>query len=196
MTHALNVKQQQIMDQLMAGNRRFAGQQAEHPRQSIAQRRHLLPAQFPIAAVLSCADSRVPPEIIFDQGLGDLFVVRVAGNILNDHVIASLEFATVQVKAPLIIVMGHSLCGAVQASLSGDVLPGHLPHIAAELEPSISAARAHADDIYIYAIQHNVQRVAAGLPRRSPLIAQVIDSGQCAVLPAYYDMTSGVVELL
>jgi carbonic anhydrase len=196
MTPTLNSQQQQILDQLMAGNQRFVRQQAENPRQTIAQRRHLLQAQFPVAAVLSCADSRVPPEIVFDQGLGDLFVVRVAGNVLNEHIIASLEFATVQIKAPLIIVMGHSLCGAVQASMSGDALPGHLAHIAAELEPSITAARAQSSDKHTFAIQHNARHVAAELPRRSPLIARAIDNGQCAVKPAYYNMATGVVELL
>jgi carbonic anhydrase len=119
----------QALQRLMEGNQRFVSGKVTHPSQSSARRSEISTGQKPFAAILSCADSRVPPELIFDQGLGDLFVVRVAGNTVNEEGLGSLEFGTKVLGAPLLLVLGHTKCGAVDAALQGKPLPGHISSV-------------------------------------------------------------------
>ena len=113
--------------ELKAGNQHHVQHHYAHPHESDTRVRELVSGQHPHAVVLSCADSRVPPEIVFDQGLGDLFTVRVAGNIAGDAEIASIEYAIEHLHTPLVVVMGHQSCGAVAAAIEGGEAPGHLP---------------------------------------------------------------------
>ena len=124
------------LQRLLDGNKRFLSGRLEHPNHCEKSRRGLVTGQDPIAVVLTCSDSRVPPVDVFDQGLGDIFVVRVAGNIINDQILGSIEYAVAHLHTPLVMVMGHSSCGAVGAVAQGVKLDGHI----ASLTPSIDAA--------------------------------------------------------
>src|SRR6478752_2340602 len=118
-----------VLRELQAGNAHHVAKQYQHPHQTAARQRELASGQHPHAIVLSCADSRVAPEIIFDQGLGDLFDVRVAGNVASDTEIASIEYGASHLHAPLCVVMGHQMCGAVTAAAESGEGEGHLPSL-------------------------------------------------------------------
>src|SRR5437763_16489649 len=130
--------------QLLSGNNRYVAAQMLHPRQGVQRGQQVAPRQQPLAAILSCADSRVPPEIVFDQGLGDLFVIRVAGNTADDVALGSLEYAVEHLGVHLVLVLGHERCGAVQATYDmltkGEALPGHIAALAVPIVPAVQAA--------------------------------------------------------
>jgi len=183
----------EALQELMAGNRRFAAGCPEHPRQSPEVRQALVEAQAPLAAVLTCADSRVPPELIFDRGLGELFVVRVAGNIADAAVIASLEYAAEHLGVPLVVVMGHTRCGAVtaaaQARAAGEA-SGHLSELIAAIRPAVEQSRGQPGDRIDNAARRHVTRVVELLRSAGPAL------GRLQVLGAFYDLRSGIVELV
>jgi carbonic anhydrase len=131
-----------VWERFLAANLRHAEGRPRHPRQEAGHRRGLLEGQAPHAAILSCSDSRIVPEIIFDQGLGDLFVIRVAGNVLGQVVLASVEYAVGHLKVPLVIVLGHSSCGAVTATLSGTVPEGHLSALTEKITATLGSPAA------------------------------------------------------
>jgi carbonic anhydrase len=187
---------EQALTRLMNGNQRFVTGNLTHPNQSPDQRSVLVESQNPFAAILSCADSRVPSNIIFDQGLGDLFVVRVAGNIVDNTVLGSLEFAVIKLQVPLIMVLGHANCGAVQATLKGDKLPGHLPNIARAIQPAVESISNQPGDPLENAIRANAKMVADQLCNSKPILFSQVASGQVEIVPAYYDLASGKVEIL
>jgi len=139
----------EAIGELMAGNRRYAAGELSHPNTSLARRAELREGQTPFAVILGCSDSRVPPEILFDRGQGDLFVIRVAGNVIDDIVLGSIEYAALYLATPLVLVLGHSACGAVAAARSGGELEGHIPFIADALRTSVvNAGNApHAAEI-------------------------------------------------
>ncbi len=185
----------QALNELLAGHQRFLRQKRVFPHQDLAQVRRVAQSQTPIAAILSCADSRVVPEIIFDQGLGDLFVVRVAGNIAITEEIASEEYAVAVLQTPLVMVLGHSRCGAVTAALSGKPLPGVIPSLVTAIQPAIDQAKTQPGDLLTNAIQANVQRQVHRLTQ-SPVLAEQIREGKLAVQGAYYDLEQGEMTLL
>ena len=187
---------EQALTRLMNGNQRFVTGNLTHPNQNPDQRSVLVESQNPFAAILSCADSRVPSNIIFDQGLGDLFVVRVAGNIVDNTVLGSLEFAVLKLQVPLIMVLGHANCGAVQATLKGDKLPGHLPNIARAIQPAVESISNQPGDPLENAIRANAKMVADQLCNSKPILFSQVASGQVEIVPAYYDLASGKVEIL
>src|SRR3954449_3735222 len=121
---------------LMHGNRRYARHKEQHPDESLARRKELIGGQHPFAVILGCADSRVPPELLFDQGLGDLFVIRVAGNIVDDVVLGSIEYAFEHLDTKLIMVLAHEKCGAVSVAVQGGSAPGHLTTLVQAIQPS------------------------------------------------------------
>ena len=127
---------------LMEGNKRFVKRKAQHPDQSLAHLREIEPGQHPFAIVLGCSDSRVSPEVVFDQGLGDLFVIRVAGNVTDDAVVGSVEYAVEHLKTPLVVVLGHQGCGAVQAAVSASQEANHTHSFVAPLSPWWKKLRA------------------------------------------------------
>ena len=191
---------EQAWAQLTAGNARFiAGDPA--PRDRVADRAAGVEGQAPLAAVLCCSDSRVVPELIFDQGSGDLFVTRVGGNVLTPALLASLEFSVAFLEVRLIVVMGHSACGAVSAAVdtlkSGEVPPGHIAELVREIEPAVVAAQQAApEDLLATVCAENVRQQVARL-RGAPLIAG--DGGAqeaIEVVGAVYDLSSGKVLVL
>lgn len=189
----------EALARLLEGNHRFVEAQLVHPDQAPEHRRHLAEGQHPFAAVLGCADSRVPPEILFDQGLGDLFVARVAGNILSETLLASLEYAAAHLHVPLIVVLGHERCGACQAALatieSDGEAPGHLASLVTALKPAVEAARLSDDPVTAIA-RENVRRVVAALARRSTVLAGLLKKRTLRIVGGYYDLDDGAVEII
>lgn len=186
----------EALDRLAEGNRRFVAGDQAHPHQGEAHRVRLATGQAPLAIVLCCSDSRVAPEVLFDQGLGDLFVVRVAGNVADDARIASIEYAAEHLGTQLVVVLGHERCGAVTAAVKGGRLPGHLPALMAALQPAVAAARPVHGDLVEGAMLANVELTAAQLRASGPILSELVHNGELLVVGARYDLDSGLVEFL
>lgn len=181
---------------LLEGNRRFSEGTVRHPHQTAERRKETSGGQAPFAVVLTCADSRLSPEIVFDLGLGDLFVVRNAGNLLSDHVIGSIEYAVEHLHAPLIVVMGHTRCGAVAAAVAGGEAGGHIQSIVNSLAHVVVAARARGGDTANQAEQLNARMSADALAASDPVLAKAVAAGKLKVVAARYNLATGAVELL
>jgi carbonic anhydrase len=179
---------------LKAGNQRFVAGKLQHPHQNPRRRTELATGQRPFAIVLGCADSRTSPEVLFDQGLGDLFVVRVAGNILDDHVLGSIEYAVDHLGAQLIVVLGHQRCGAVQAAKetldSKAEAPAHINSIVAAIQPAVEATRGADVEATIKA---NTDNVVQSLRSSEPVLKKEVEAGAITVLGAYYNLDTGAV---
>jgi carbonic anhydrase len=168
-------------------------------RDIVARRSELVKGQHPSAVILSCSDSRIPPELIFDQGFGDIFVVRVAGNVTDAVTLGSIEYAVEHLNVPLIIVMGHDKCGAVSAAVQGGAPEGNIHSIVEKISPSVGKAKAAGktgDDLLDAAIIENVRSVTAGLTRDSSIIKHLVEEKKVKIVPAKYNLASGKVELL
>jgi carbonic anhydrase len=184
------------LQRLLAGNKRFVDGKRQNPNQSHLRLQETAVAQYPFASILGCADSRVPAEIVFDQGLGDLFVVRVAGNVASQTAIGSLEFSTAILGTQLIVVLGHSKCGAVQAAIKGDPLPGRIGIFVEEIKPSVELVRHKTGDMEKNAIIANAQYQAQQLRESSTILAGLIKEGKLKIIPGRYDLATGQVTLL
>jgi carbonic anhydrase len=182
------------LQRLMDGNKRFVAGACTHPDQTSERRTEIAKGQHPFAVVLTCADSRVSPELLFDQGLGDLFVLRVAGNTVDDQIIGSIEYAVEHLHAPLIIVLGHRKCGAVQAAVKGGEVPGHIRSLVEFLQPSVEASKDMPGDAVDNAVKKNVERVAGILQRVEPILGEAAKDGKLKVVGACYDLDTGAVE--
>ena len=184
-----------VLSALMEGNKRFVAQRRENPSQDIVRIEEVAEGQSPFACILSCADSRVPPEIIFDRGLGDLFVVRDAGNVATPEEIGSLEFGTLVLGAKVLMVMGHQNCGAVKAALKGEALPGSMGSFVEAILPAVKKTSGQAGDRIANTVKANVflqkERV-----KSSPVISQLIKEGKLLVVGAYYNLETGEVTLI
>ena len=189
----------QALAQLEAGNARFAvGQSLHHnwPQQVAAT----AGGQYPVAIVLSCVDSRASSEIIFDQGLGEIFNARIAGNIVNDDIIGSMEFACKVAGAKLIAVVGHSHCGAIKGACSGVQL-GHLTGLLGKIQPSVAEAKAKLPGVAVTdsklieeAAELNVHHVVQQIREQSPVLRELIDAGKIGIVGGIYDLDSGKVQ--
>ena len=160
------------------------------------RRKEIARAQHPIAAVLTCSDSRVPPEILFDQGLGDIFVVRSAGNTAGEENLGSLEYAAEHLGVRLILVLGHSRCGAVDATVKGGHAGNHIDKLLAEIQPAVEKAKAQGGDLVDHAIDVNVADVVAQLKTSHPTLAEMVEQGKIQVRGARYNLDTGRVKLL
>ncbi len=187
----------QALNQLLRGNERFVAGWPDHPNQSARRRREVSEAgQHPFAIVLSCADSRVPPELVFDQGLGDLFIIRVAGNILSDEILGTIEYAVEHVQAPLVMVLGHDKCGAVTAAVEGVEVRNHIQSLVEALRPSVETAKMQGGDVVSNAIDANIRRAVSELQSSAPVLAHVVAGGQLQIVGARYNLDTGEVKLL
>ena len=187
----------QALEKLIHGNGDFARTMARRT-QTIEERAALGAGQAPFASILSCADSRTSPEIVFNQGLGDIFVVRVAGNVATATERASLEYAAAVLKSPLIVVMGHSACGAVKAGLDaakGQTFPGDIQRLADIVRPAAEATKALPGDWVVNATRENVRRVVGEL-KTSPVLGDLVRSGALDIAGAYYSLDTGIVSLI
>jgi carbonic anhydrase len=185
-----------VIGELKSGNAHHVSKRYAHPHVTAARQRELASSQHPHAAILSCADSRVAPEIVFDQGLGDLFDVRVAGNIAGDAELASLEYAAEHLHVPLIVVMGHQKCGAVSAAVEGGEAPGHLPVLIAAIKPAVERAATLPGDRVDTAVRINVENVVRQLRDGTPVLTGLCSTGRLRVIGAVYSLDTGKVEWL
>ena len=185
----------EALQRLMEGNGRFALARAEHPRQSGVDRIRVAADPQPFAAILACADSRVPPELVFDQGLGDLFVVRVAGNIVDDVVLGSLEYAVERFRIALIMVLGHEQCAAVQATIEGARV-GHVGNLVDAIRPAVEQARGRTGDLLDNAITANVRMGVRQVRTAEPLLAKLSAAGKVQIVGARYALYTGLVEVV
>ncbi|MBZ9629992.1 carbonic anhydrase [Salegentibacter sp. LM13S] len=184
----------EVLNRLKEGNGRFTADKKEGNLQDKSRREELTKGQAPYAIVLSCADSRVVPELAFDTGLGELFTVRVAGNIANSSSIASMEYAVANLGTEIIVVMGHESCGAVTAAMSGGDNGYNLNHLVSHIAPAIAASGKDApvNDV----VKKNAQLTAEELKTRSTIIKEAADSGKVKIVSAYYNLDSGKVDFL
>jgi carbonic anhydrase len=181
---------------LSSGNHRYVTNHASHPHQNQSLRRHLVDGQQPVAAILSCADSRVPPELVFDQGLGDLFTVRVAGNVVDDAITGSLEYAAEHLHVPVIIVLGHSNCGAVKATIDGGEPYTHIESLVQAIRPAVEQASHEKGLLIDNAVRDNVRFAVKQLRESGPILSKLIGEGKLHVVGAVYHMDTGAVEYL
>jgi carbonic anhydrase len=182
----------EALKRLLDGNRRFTQGKVTAANRDLARLKAVAAKQAPFAAVLSCADSRVPVEIVFDQGFGDVFVVGVAGNVAAAEEIASLEFATLMLGAKVLIVVGHSGCGAVNAALEGADVPGQISTLYRLIVPGIDRQNKDLDA----AIASNVRAQAGVLHKGSTVLAALIKDGKLKLAGGVYDLTSGKVTMI
>ena len=184
----------EVKERLVAGNDRFVADKLDGKLQDSMRRASLTSGQKPYAIILSCADSRVVPELAFDAGLGELFVIRVAGNVANTDSIASIEYAVAHLGTGVIVVLGHQSCGAVTAAMAGGDNGYNLNILLSQIAPAISASQdgAAVNDV----VKKNAELNGQELVARSKIIADAVASGSVEILPAYYNLDSGKVDFL
>lgn len=184
----------QIIERLKSGNDNFVSDKLEGKLNDQARREDLSNGQAPHTIVLSCADSRVVPELAFDTGLGELFVLRVAGNVANTSTIASIEYAVAHLGTKLIVVLGHQSCGAVTAAMAGGDNGYNLNHLLAHVAPAINASAegATVNDV----VKKNAELTAKELMNRSTIIKDGVDNKGVKIIPAYYNLDTGKVDFL
>lgn len=178
---------------LKSGNARFVAAAASSSKATRARRAETAKSQHPFAIIVGCSDSRTPPEIIFDQNIGDLFVVRTAGEVVDSYGLGSIEYAVEHLGARLIVVLGHESCGAVAAAVAGDSAPGHVGSIVRTIRPAVEAVHNQPGDQLTNAIQSNVDRVAEKIRRKAELGSLATS---VRIVEAYYNLDSGKVEWL
>ena len=194
MADTLNVKQS--LKKLVDGNKRCVTCKQQNPRQDARRRKEVSNGQKPFAVVVGCSDSRIPPELIFDQGLGDLFVVRLAGNIVDALALGSIEYAVEHLGTKLVVVLGHGKCGAVTAAAQSPGAPGHVGAIVKAIQPAVKKARKLKGDLVDNAIRANVALVTSKIKSSKPILAEMAEKGEIEVVGAYYNIETGAVELL
>jgi carbonic anhydrase len=189
----------QALQQLLAGNQRYVEAHLSHPHLTTERRTEVARGQHPFAMVFSCVDSRVPPELVFDQGLGDLFVIRTAGHVLDQAAFGSIEFGTAALGIQLLVVLGHEQCGAVAATIAAldkrTAAPGHIGALVTGLTPAVEQARAQAGDLVHNAVRANVALTVRTLAT-SPILSQAMAQGQLKIVGACYHLDTGNVEVL
>jgi carbonic anhydrase len=193
MSSAQNLSWQEALQRLKDGNERYSAEKQTNPNNSSKRRQSLTGHQAPFAIILGCADSRVVPELAFDMGIGDIFTVRVAGNIANTASLGSIEYAVAHLGVNLIVVLGHESCGAVTAAINGGDNGYSLNHLVAEIVPAIGASK---DKSVNAVVKKNAEMNAAQIISRSPIIQQVMKTRDIKVVPAYYSLGSGRIEFL
>jgi carbonic anhydrase len=183
----------EALKKLLAGNRRFVSATMSHPNQTVERRLDQAGGQTPFAIIVSCSDSRVGPEVVFDQGLGDLFVVRTAGEVVTDVAMGSIEYAAAHLGCPLIMVMGHEKCGAVKATVEGGEAPGSIGSIVDLIKPAVAKAKGQGGDLLDNAIRNNAIMVSEAIAA-SPIIKEKIAKGELKIVRGVYDLDEGVVK--
>jgi carbonic anhydrase len=183
------------LQMLMEGNQRFVANKPLHPDQSQAQLKAVSQAQHPFATVLSCADSRVPAELVFDRGIGSIFDVRIAGNIATPEAIGSIEYAVNMLNTPLLVVMGHERCGAVTAAVQGKPLPGDIGTFVKAIQPAVKRVKDKSGDPVENALLANIDLQIERL-KRSQILSDRLSSGKLKIVGSRYDLDTGKVTIL
>lgn len=196
--HAVAMDADEALKTLMEGNQRYLSGKTKGPNRSAARRTELAKGQHPIAIVVSCSDSRVPPELLFDQGFGDIFVVRTAGNIVDSIALGSIEYAVDHLGTKLIVVLGHERCGAVTAALQGGEAPGNIKSVVDAIKPAVEKGKARHSghgEVLDTCIISNVKQVAQKIRTTAPILSEKVEDGMVKVVGAYYDLDSGAVNM-
>ncbi|MDZ7967231.1 MAG: carbonic anhydrase [Nostoc sp. DedSLP03] len=183
------------LQKLIDGNQRFVAHHPQYPDQSELRLHEVAQAQHPFATILSCADSRVPAEIVFDQGIGDIFDVRIAGNIATHEAIGSIEYAVVLLGSPLLMVMGHERCGAVTAAVQNESLLGDISTFVKAIKPAVEKVKDQSGDAVENAVVANVQYQIERL-KRSKLLTEQVESGKLKIVGGRYDLDTGRVSII
>ena len=191
---------EEAVKRLLEGNRRYIAGNNSAIHRTAQRRTEVAKGQHPFAIIVGCSDSRVPPEILFDQGIGDLFVVRNAGNVIDDIAIGSIEYAVEHLGVQLVMVLGHERCGAVDATLKGGAVGGKLKSIVDAIKPAVEKAKAKGQttpgcDLLCSSVKSNARMVAEKLRKSSPVLTDPIENGILRVVGAYYELDSGLVTL-
>jgi carbonic anhydrase len=194
------ISPEEAFGQLMQGNARYVANESKERDFSVG-RAARAEGQAPIVGVLACADSRVPPEIVFDQGPGKVFVVRDAGNVVSNYGLASLEFGVAVLEIPLLLVLGHSSCGAVAAALQSarerSKLPGHLPELVKAIQPAVNEAHGkHPSDLLAATTRENVRLGMQRLKAQSDIIGEAVSSGKVAIKGGVYELATGKIDMI
>jgi carbonic anhydrase len=196
---SVHIDGREALDRLRAGNQRYLAGQFDLVRIGKAARARVAESQQPFATVLTCSDSRVPPEIIFSQGLGDVFVVRVAGAVPDQAVLGSIEYAAEHLHVPLVVIMGHLACGAVKSAMESpppakpDPAQANIERILSAIRPSLSHAQPQGDK-WANAVHASVDQNIDDAIRLSPVLAESVTSGKVMLVGAVYDLGSGRVD--
>ncbi len=196
MKEAAGIHADEALQELIEGNQRYVEEKSAHHGEKMKRRAEVANVQRPFAVIISCSDSRVPPEIIFDQGIGDLFVVRVAGNILNDVVLGSVEYAAAHLRSPLIMLLGHKRCGAVDATLKGGGVRGHIGSLVKAIKPAVIRAKGTPGDLLNNAVIANIELGVQELKSSKPILAGSVKKSILKVVGAYYDLDTGRVDIV
>lgn len=188
------------IERLMEGNSRYVNAHLSHPHQTIQRLREISQAQNPFAAVISCSDSRVPPEIIYDQGLGDLFVIRTAGNVIGDYELASIEYAVLKLNCKVVVITGHEKCGAIQVMIEqeNDSLPGHLQNIVDYLkaEPGNAEILKNGLDRNYQVVIQNIIYGVDLIRSNSSIIRERFEKGELEIYGAIYHVDTGKIQII
>ena len=195
-TEGSGMTSDQALSALVEGNKRFVSGHAQHPDQKMARVKELASTQHPFATILGCSDSRVAPDIIFDQGLGDLFPVRVAGNIVDDAVLGSIEYAVEHLNCPLVMVLGHEGCGAVTAAVNGGEPGTHITALVDAIMFAVTKAKGQPGDLVSNAVRINATRQADIIRTSKPILGKAVSEGKTKVVVAIYDVKTGQVKVI
>jgi carbonic anhydrase len=191
---------QHAIELLIEGNRRFATGHPTHPHESQEWRESLTSGQHPYAVILGCSDSRVSPEVVFDEGLGELFVVREAGHVADDDTLGSIEYAVEHLHVPLIVVLGHQSCGAVAAAvgavLRDEPVEGHILRLVDDIAPAVVETHAESERFLDEAVHANIRQVVRRLRTCGPILRTHEQRGEVRVVGAYYPLQTGIVQWL
>jgi len=185
-----------VLAELKTGNKHHVAHRYQHPHETLDRQRQLVSGQHPHAEILSCSDSRVPPEIVFDQGLGDLFIIRVAGNVASDVEIGSLEYGAEHLHIPLLVVLGHESCGAVTAAVQGGPPEGHIAALIDLVNPAVEKTRGMPGDPVANAVRMNVEMVVKQLRSSTPILSELVAHGKLRIVGAVYSIETGSVTWL
>ena len=191
----IGVNADQAMQMLVDGNKRFTTEKYADNNIGQMRREELTKGQHPFAIIVSCSDSRVPPELIFDEGLGELFVIRTAGEVVDDVAIGSIEYAIEHLGVKLVVVLGHEGCGAVKATLAGGEVPGHIVAIANAIAPAVNQAKLQQGDLYTNSIKANVDLIVDKLKTSEPIIKETIAKDHVKIVGAVYELETGKIVL-
>lgn len=192
-----NISADEALEKLIKGNERFVELKEQHPDSDKKRRKEMLKGQHPFVVILSCSDSRVPPELIFDQGLGDIFEIRNAGNVLNEHVIGSIEYAVMHCGVKLIVIMGHQDCGAIAATLSGVSETKYIKALEDSIKPAVEDCKKQGKEINSDNVvkAHVMQDINELLSQDNELV-QYMKKNNVKIVPAYYHLDTGKVDFL
>ena len=191
---AAGLDAEEALKKLMDGNRRFVSETYDRGDIGPARRAEISKGQRPFAVIVDCSDSRVVPEFIFDQGLGDLFVIRTAGNIVDDIAIGSVEYAVKHLGVRLVLVLGHDDCGAVKATVAGGKAEGHIDAILQAIRPAVAVAMQKPGNLLDNAIAQNVDMVINRLQSAQPILAQALQTGDVRIVGGVYHLKDGSVD--